>query len=278
MRRIPAPTYDYSDVFDECISNFRSPHETLSFQNIKASMMAAGVTFTQLIAQQRLYTYPTSHTVGPLSKVTVNKLYKEKLSKAGHSARIYYDGLKSLAPNQRCPLCAVRTVTTLDHYLPKGDHPIFTVFPLNLVPACKDCNTDKLAIIPTRHGEETLHPYYDDVDGDQWLKASVEQTNPISFSYSIDRPAWWNDDLYDRVETHLRVFKLYSLYSFHAAEELSNISRTLRKVAASGTRVDLEDHLTDAYESRLEQQHNSWQTAMYRAMANNVWFQDQFIV
>lgn len=275
MRKLEKPVEDYSELYDACISNFNTLSLTQDFINAKAVVISAGIMFDQLMLQKRLYTYSASDLISPeIKKREMNKLYTEKLVKSGHIARNYYDSIKSAT--QRCPLCAVRGVTTLDHYLPKAKHPIFAIYPLNLIPACRDCNTDKLSNIATIHSEETLHPYYDDIDTDEWLMATVERTNPISFRFFIDPPPNWSDDLFMRVQTHLNVFKLYSLYSSHAAEELSNIRGTLENLSANGAAGDVAANLMDGFRSRLSNQRNSWQTAMYRAMAKDTWFHIQF--
>lgn len=275
MRKLDRPIEDYADVYDDCISNFNSANLTLSYRNAKTVVMDAGERFDQLMLQNRLYTYAASDLISPgITKAEMVKLYTQKLSKSGHLARNHYDSIKSGA--QRCPLCAVRGVTTLDHYLPKSEHPIFAVYPLNLIPACRDCNTDKLANVAAMHSEETLHPYYDDIDADEWLMATVEHTNPISFLFFVAPPPNWSVDMFSRVQTHLNVFKLHSLYSYHAAEELSNIQATLENLSNNGAPGDVAAHLMDGFISRLRNQRNSWQTAMYRAMAHDVWFHNQF--
>jgi hypothetical protein len=275
MRRLEKPVEDYSDVYDACISNFNSINLTHRFRNAKVAVIAASVRFDHLMLQNRLYTFAASNLISSgITKVEMNKLYTQKLSKSGHIARNHYDAIKSAT--QRCPLCAVRVVTTLDHYLPKGEYPIFAIYPLNLIPACRDCNTDKLSNVATMHSEETLHPYYDDIDGDEWLIATVEHSSPISFSFFVAPPPNWSNDLAGRVHTHLNVFKLYSLYSSHAAEELSNIRGTLENLSNNGAPGDVAAHLMDGFISRLKNQRNSWQTAMYRAMAQDIWFHNQF--
>src|SRR6266446_4463738 len=58
------------------------------------------------------------------------------------------------------------------HHLPKSRYPDLSVSPINLVPCCMDCNTNKRAIFPTSGQEETLHPYYDNFEGEKWLQAT----------------------------------------------------------------------------------------------------------
>src|SRR5690606_34072146 len=91
-----------------------------------------------------------------------------RMSRPKAAGRRYYNLIRSAPLHGQCPLCGHRQVATLDHYLPKSEFPAFAVLPLNLIPACRDCNSAKLARVVLSANEQTLHPYYDDVDGEQW--------------------------------------------------------------------------------------------------------------
>ena len=61
-----------------------------------------------------------------------------------------------------CPMCGSLHSGTLDHVLPKEDYPAFSVFSLNLVPAC-NCNSKRGRIsVGANAGERILHPYFDE--------------------------------------------------------------------------------------------------------------------
>jgi hypothetical protein len=273
MKNLPKPNDNHLDVLEECISTIRSAKVKADFKLVSKIIMDAGDDYDELIQRQQLYTFPASNNIGlNISKTEMNKLYTNKLAKLGEPARAYYDKWKLVAPNGKCPLCGVREVRTLDHYLPKGKHPIFAILPINLIPACRDCNTDKLAEIATCYAEETIHPYYDDIDGEQWLQATIGHTSPAKFIYRVNPPPTWSAYLIGRVNTHLRVFKLNNLYSSHAAEELSNINGQLRKVFQSGGPDAVREHIKEGLDSRLLANVNSWQTGMYKAMYMDVWF------
>lgn len=273
MRHIPSPEDEHSEAFDACISNIRDAATVQILTNAKQHIINAGGHFLHTIAAGQLSTILPSTTVdGVEMKQQLVKLYTDKLSKIGQPGRIYYDKWRALSPNNRCPLCSVKPVSTLDHYLSKSDFPIYALFPFNLIPACRDCNTEKLAHIATQYAEETLHPYFDNIDQVQWLKARVNHTRPASFAFYVDPVQGWNPQMTDRVSKHMEVFKLYDLFSDHAAEELSNITLRLQKLFLAGGPAAVQEHLFDCMESCEQVSLNSWRTAAYKAMHESIWF------
>jgi hypothetical protein len=196
-------------------------------------------------------------------------LYTGNLAKKNTAARHIYDSLKSAAPHSICPLCAQRVVTTLDHYLSKSHFPSFAVSPVNLVPACTDCNKAKLATYATTAAQQPLHPYFDAVDSTVWLHADVIQTTPPALSFRVSPDLNWPRLLAQRVQYHFDFFELSSLYSIQAGKELLNIRFGLEKAAAANS---LQVHLADQACIRRKGARNSWQAAMHEALANSDWF------
>ncbi|TGA97710.1 hypothetical protein E4665_11460 [Sporolactobacillus shoreae] len=74
------------------------------------------------------------------------KVYTQKMVPKSQLGRPYYDLFLSLPPNEKCPYCGQKKVSTLDHFLPKSVYTPLIVTPTNLVPSCKDCNTEKYYI------------------------------------------------------------------------------------------------------------------------------------
>jgi hypothetical protein len=73
-----------------------------------------------------------------------------------------------------CPVCGGTTTGTLDHYLPRDVYPEFSIFSLNLVPACPHCNSGSkgTTVKGASYGERFLHPYFDDLaNGPIWRVA-----------------------------------------------------------------------------------------------------------
>lgn len=61
-----------------------------------------------------------------------------------------------------CPMCGSLGTGTIDHYFPKEDYPEFSIFSLNLVPACR-CNSKRRRYLRDAQQQiRVLHPYFDD--------------------------------------------------------------------------------------------------------------------
>jgi hypothetical protein len=199
-------------------------------------------------------------------------LYEQRMAKPGSGGRAVYDRIKLAAPNGRCPLCGVRQVSTLDHHLPKILFAALAVAPLNLVPACSECNKSKLDVRPRSAIEQTLHPYFDDITTNRWLRCQVIESVPPIVSYYVDPPAEWPDVLKERVAHHFLLFRLNEVYSFQATAEMSSsrwlLQQTLNAAGASAIRAYAQSQAKSALKDNL----NSWKGAMYEAQAASEWY------
>jgi hypothetical protein len=167
-----------------------------------------------------------------------------------------------------------RVVTTLDHYLPKAHYPALAVAPLNLVPACSDCNKAKLAAIPRCATEVALHPYFDDIDDHRWLRAEVIASDPAALVFRVEPTAAWNDVLQRRVQHHFRAFGLAELYATEAAEELLHIRFQLQELSRLAGPHAVRSQLQDDATSCAHARPNGWRAASYEAWAASDWFCD----
>jgi hypothetical protein len=126
---------------------------------------------------------------------------------------------------------------------------------------------------PTTAEDQTLHPYYDNVDGDVWLTAFVNQTTPASFTFGVTPPAAWVGLTVERVERHMDSFGLHRLFVVNAANELVGIRKTLSRLYAAGGLGSVRDELLDREQSwRASGRINTWQAAMYQAAGASDWF------
>jgi hypothetical protein len=142
----------------------------------------------------------------------------------------------------------------------------------NQEPACKDCNEIKSTAGPTKSEEETLHPYFDDIDGDQWLFAKVLQTSPVAFSFYIKPPTTASPLLAERVKYHFKLYKLDALYKSEAATEVSDMAYQMKNLLKTSGPQAVQQHLAETANSCLHSRKNSWKTAMYQALAVDSWY------
>ncbi len=275
MIKMPPPVLDARDVFTICISRIRDPDLKQRMTNVTDNIVAASEEFDDLAPQNRLHQILREEVAGGVvTTAEMEAVYTQRMAKKGAPGREAYDEIFNSAPQGKCPLCSQRSVSTLDHHLPKARYPALAVVPLNLVPACSDCNKVKLVSIPANASEETLHPYYDDIQGDRWLYATVVEEDPAALRFYIEAPAHWDDILASRVALHFRTLGLGPLYAAEAADELLNIRHQLRSIHLSGGRDLVQLEMEERAESCRRARLNSWRTAAFEAFAMSQWFCD----
>lgn len=272
MRTLPKPINSAETVFIDCINVIRS-------RDLKARMLAckplinkAEKEFEEKIVKCEAHLISQELTVnGNVTSGELANLYTARM--VSHEVgRIHYNSILLSAKKGLCPLCSHRDVSTLDHYLPKSLYPRLSVVPINLIPACQKCNTDKSSDYPTSPETHRLHPYFDNIENDKWLIASVNYSNPISVTFSVGWAKGWNLLMYSRVSRHFDFFELNTLYATQAGRELSGIKHQLSNVFQSGGIQSLRTYLIECSTSRAIDNLNSWQSALYAGLAANDWF------
>lgn len=273
MKKLTPPNDDAIVVFETCIARVRDADLKRRLQSCSEEIGEAAEEFNQKAALAELHTIEAKDNVANAVSVDeMKKVYTGRMAKKLAPGRIYYDRIMALPEHGRCPLCSQRVVSTLDHHLPKAHFPSLAVSPLNLIPSCQDCNKTKSEEIPRNSEQETLHPYYDDVESFSWVKAKLEESIPVVVEFYVDPPQNCDGVLKERLKHHFRTFELSALYSSHAAEELASIEYIARKIFEDGGSNELERFLKDAAESRKQVNMNSWQTALYTCLHESEWF------
>ena len=272
MRVISKPTDDPKTVYTACISKVRDSSLKLQLQSVADLVETAADEYDQEGLNKSWFNVATHENVGFIPREEMEKVYTHRMVGSKSPGRSIYDKIKGSAEQNICPICAQRTVSTLDHYLPKSNFPSLVVVPYNLIPACSDCNKNKKAEVPDDAESQTLHPYYDDVTNEQWLFANVIEDQPASIKFIVKTPDAWQQVLQDRVNFHFNTFKLSDLYTSQAAVELSNIRGQMIRLFDQGGEIAVRDHLHEAADSRRTNFLNSWQTAMYQSLALSDWY------
>lgn len=273
MRSLPKPTYDARSTFELCANNVRNKDFSTRLHSVSDAIETAEADYEKQGENGLLFTINEAGSVaGIITKEEMGDLYTGTFSRKRSGVRPIYDKIKSAPRNGICPLCSQRVVTQLDHYLPKSRHPAFAVTPINLVPSCSDCNKEKLALQPSTASEQTLHPYFDEVDDEVWLSARVVENSPPAIVFSATPPNTWPAVKCDRVRYHFETLCLGSLYSSNAGAKLINIRFSLMHVAERGGSEDLKTHLAEQAGFRQTAEKNSWQAAMYVALSKSNWF------
>ena len=275
MRAATPPQVSAAQAFSACVSGVQDVALQKRLTTVALDVTLAANAFDVAARTTTLHLLQSTSTVGGVvSKEEMTMLYQRYMVR--RNGRSIYNQIKLGAADGVCLLCGHLRVATLDHHLPKSLFPALAVAPTNLVPCCTSCNMAKLARAPSCAEEETLHPYFDNVDGDRWLVADVKPTamGP-TLHFKVRAPSAWPDLLRTRTTYHFKILKLATLYLTQAQQELSNIRHLLVTLHTNQGIGAVRDHLALSAESRRAVRLNSWQTAMYEALAGDTWFCEQ---
>jgi hypothetical protein len=275
MWSLKRPTLSAQSAFTTSISRVRNAALAARLASATPAIVEASAQFDDAARVHRLHEFPAHHEVEPdITVGEMEKVYTQRMAKGGAPGRDIYDEIFASAPSGRCPLCMQRFVATLDHHLPKAHYPALAVAPLNLIPACSDCNKAKLAARPITADDVPLHPYYDDLGDEVWLTATVVESRPSALRFEIARSVAWDDTLFARVNRHFRSLGLAALFASEAAEELLHIRHQLEimrdTLQADGVRDELERRSRSCAAARV----NGWRSAAYTAWSKSGWFCD----
>jgi len=273
MKTLDKPNISAKTTFQTCISIVKNPGLKARLTACEDLITNAETEFDSKVTTENIHTIQTEDVVnGNVTAKELEKVYTQRMAKKDVPGRDVYDKLISVPKLGICPLCSHRLVETLDHYLPKADFPRLATTPINLVPSCYTCNKSKLNSSPSKPEEATLHPYYDNIEYDEWLYAKVNQTKPLSISYFVNPPENWTDLLKERMKYHFKSLSLDKLYSIQAAVLIRGLSHRLDSIYIKLGANGVKEYLAEEAKSRYVDNKNSWQTVFYLAVSKDEWF------
>lgn len=277
-RTILKPTCDVEDVFNCCISGMRSPLKA-DMEKCRSTILSESKSFDKKMLCGQISAIIPQEDINGVPKHEIEKLYTQKLINKNGKARKYYDLLLQGAPYGICPYCNHREASTLDHFLPKAHYTPLVITPVNLVPACKDCNTNKNDVIVQAEDEAFFNPYYENVDAHVWLVATLIENldcQELAMLYSVDSVIALSDEhYYNRLNHQLSTLQLERIYGIQASRELQTVKRQYIRIFKASGRDAVLHEIEFQIEDRSDNP-NSWQSAMYRGL-NTTWFLDYWL-
>ena len=267
MVKISKPNITMQEVFAACTENMHAANKK-KYALCLDEMVLAIEDYEEKMEQGTPHEVALCSVVGGLPYVEVEKLYKDKLAKLKQPARKYYDQIIDGAPRGICPYCGQRIVSTLDHYFSKAHYVSLVIAPSNLIPACADCNKNKLDAIFAKEECTLLNPYYEDLDQFVWLKASLcedIQSEYLTMSFFVDPYGKYDLMMRKRLEYQFITLNLDKLYRSHAAGELIGIQSRCLRIYKAGGDTAVKSSIYEFIQDN-EFRPNSWQSAMYRAL------------
>lgn len=233
MKKLDYPLYNFEDVLSSCAEGMNQPNAKTIFQSTIPHFIDLGLRYEKLTENGELYNFPqienlkdTTVVVPPLTKSKLVNLYKNNLRNKEKPARSIYESLLASA-NEKCPFCGdIGRPKNLDHFLPLAHYPQFSVMPVNLVPACRDCNMgEKGDDIANQAEDQILHPYLDkDIFyNQQWVHARYINEGSGAVEYYVQPPVDWHGIDIARANKHFSDFDLARRYGIEAGKHLSEL-------------------------------------------------------
>lgn len=282
MIKVNYPDIDCMDVFSTCLDSVHTEGESnvdylTRMREVSGEILHSWVDFESRIQNKDFYLIRPclparieQVIVGRVKKFELKKLYEDYMIKPGSDSRKVYDKLRNSAVGNTCSICGIRSVKTLDHYLPKSRFPMHSVNPRNLVPACRDCNTGKASKIFESRFEQTLYAYDDNAifyDNDWVFAIPIIMEGFLLFDFVATPPAHWSEENRERAINHFESYGLREVYVENSADEVTEIKLNITYIlSGSGTGEDVRNFfLMHARAQRI----NSFKRAMFFAVAED---------
>lgn len=281
MKHLEKPELCTKDIVLACAGSYRADTRNgLKNKLITAAdfIQEEGEHYHEAMSSGEL-TYFTPHKSvnGNISTADMCDAYDNKFVKTATIRNKYYDKLMASATTGKCPICGIGQVSNLDHYLAKTLYPVYAITPYNLTPVCRDCNFSKLDS-DISAGCAPLHPYYDEIDSFEWLKAGLTVVNgSFAAEYFVNPElVQVNERLYQRLILHMDMYALPKAYSIQAATEISENSYMWKRKLSEWGESEFKEYLCDCLISKERSQRNTWNTALLRALIDNIGIIAQF--
>ncbi|MDR6869561.1 5-methylcytosine-specific restriction endonuclease McrA [Bosea sp. BE125] len=282
MKKLSLPAVNFATALNEAISGIGDVSQRQTYQSAFLDAHAIEThyadcaTAATLHAQPRVTTLDDPIIIAHLRKSDLMRLYTQYFVPKDKAARRIYEDIKVTA-NGKCPLCGgVGHVRTLDHYLPKSNFPLYSVMPANLIPCCRDCNSEKLNAFAGAMKDQTLHPYFDHdrFFDDKWIYANVIQSSPPVLEYFVRPPESWDSSHKSRVKAHFDDYGLADKFSVEAAADLPETIQTRRTSMVMSSPQEFSNYLSEKSRT-LSFPVNNWRRVMFAALAADEWFCEQ---
>jgi len=277
MKGIDRPEVATSEIFDLCIETIQDADLVSRYKSIYPCIQDAEQVYEERVQNSELYKIEPcveknrEAVVGEVTKKELKNLYTNHLVPKKKPARRIYDQLLNAASGGICPTCGLGHVYTLDHYLVKSKYPLYSILAINLVPACRDCNSGKLASIAISKGCQAFHPYFDQhlIENDQWLYARVVENHAAAIEFYVEAPSYWPPAIAQRANSHFSEFALKNRFGKEASRLLISTSMSIERFSTKTLRFS---EIKYQYGAEKDIELNGWRTAFFYALMNSEWY------
>lgn len=173
-----------------------------------------------------------------------------------------------------CPNCTINDSCQLDHYVPKGSFPEFSVNPLNLIPCCSRCNLKKEdRWLDAGKTPVFLNLYLDSLPQEQYLFVHIKMDAGVPrFTFCVENKFGIEASLFRRIESHYQALNLCARFVEQTGRVISDMLvdyKSIRSKIEISSDCFWEIQRDKALENQKEYGYNYWKSILILACCDN---------
>lgn len=271
MRKLDHPPFTVRDVLDQAVRQAHQPRRTkLQTPGLEGSLVVAETVYAVCMRASAASSIPKSSDIAGVLNEGEAKYVYDSLRRLKYGGMTMADAIFRTARFGKCAYCGHGAPIQLDHYLPRSSYVEYSFCPLNLVPACANCNSTafKGANPPAGPQDTFFHPYYDNPDDGRWLFVNMTVgSDGLEVKFDVQRPAGWPIDKYQRVAYTFRKLRLSKVYAQDVISEISARRDVLGKIFKSAAAAGLQSFFAEQGAQYASDNPNAWIRVAYEYLS-----------
>lgn len=174
----------------------------------------------------------------------------------------------------KCQYCTLNDVNSFDHIAPKNRYGAYAIHPLNLFPACTECNSYKTANYLENGTCKYINLYKDKLPEVEYLFVNVDigmQEASIDIQYYLNNQENIENGLFRKIENHYNDLHLFNRFKENSYTEINLLRNLIAKYLKLN--LSLEKSLEIINENIISESQifgiNYWKCALKRHLINN---------
>lgn len=272
MRNLIIPEIEPKEIYNNTKQKARSPEKKQILENLETYIFDRYKEYEMYSSE--LEKISESSIKGKNEKDALLSCYNR--NKDGYlEGEVVTNIIQSQSKQHRnnCPYCGLDKPRTIDHYLPKGEFPEFSFYPLNLIPCCNYCNQKKSSRWKEDGKRTFINLYFDEVpEKEQFLFLDLKyigSENAPYISFEIKNPDQIDSDLYELIKGHYESLELLKEFSEKIEEEISNINDLIRSYRDIPIQVHQQTIKQKFCIYKKNYGLNHWKTVLYQNLSSN---------
>lgn len=282
MRNLNVYSGDTSDFLDEVIASKRnSPEDPNYKQRVNVLSPDVKVLFGDYEIAHNANNHVSLIPNGYINqdKTDLLKLYNSSNSRLIKLKNSVTTILDNRAMNT-CQYCTIAPVGSLDHIVPKGEFPEFSVNPKNLLPACTTCNSHKNENWKEDNKTVFLNLYTDILPAEEYLFVDLVVTvNNIQPTFELRNVNNIDADFFELLEKHYSRLHLPQRFK----KESHNVISELTNLISASRQLLNQNQITELVEAKISEDkvvfgNNYYKSILEKSLINNQDYLDKVFI